>query len=131
MKGWKWSDGKTVDAADLIFWLNMMKAERASFYGHVPYFGGWSFDGPGYEPTGQSLFATGAETNSGSYSNPTEDRLIAATRTTGSLAVFNEYATYTDEQLPVIWMPEAYAVQAVTSKLANVAFNALGGFTPE
>ena len=95
------------------------------------YLGGWSFDGPGYEPTGQSLFATGAETNSGSYSNPTEDGLIADTRSSGSLAVFKQYATYTDEQLPVIWMPEAYAVQAVTSKLANVAFNALGDFTPE
>jgi hypothetical protein len=45
--------------------------------------------------------------------------------------VFKQYATYTDEQLPVIWMPEAYAVQAVTSKLANVAFTALGDFTPE
>ena len=29
MKGWKWSDGETVDAADLIFWLNMPEAERA------------------------------------------------------------------------------------------------------
>lgn len=95
------------------------------------YFGGWSFDGPGYEPTGQSLFATGATTNSGSYSNRTEDSLIAETRTSGSLAVFKEYATYTDQQLPVIWMPQAYAVQAVSSKLANVAFNALGDFTPE
>ena len=95
------------------------------------YLGGWSFDGPGYEPTGQSLFATGAETNSGSYSSPAEDRLIAETRTSGSLTVFKQYATYTDEQLPVIWMPEAYAVQAVTSKLAGVAFNALGDFTPE
>ena len=36
MKGWKRSDGETVDAADLIFWLNMMEAERANFYGYVP-----------------------------------------------------------------------------------------------
>jgi hypothetical protein len=28
-------------------------------------------------------------------------------------------------------MPEAYAVAAVTSELANVAFDALGAFTPE
>ena len=27
MKGWKWSDGEAVDASDVIFWLNMMKAE--------------------------------------------------------------------------------------------------------
>ena len=39
--------------------------------------------------------------------------------------------TSTDEQVPVIWMPEAYAVQAVSSTLANVVFNALGDLTPE
>ncbi|HEX4292294.1 MAG TPA: ABC transporter substrate-binding protein, partial [Trebonia sp.] len=36
MKGWKWSDGETVDAADLVFWLNMMKAEKANYYGYLP-----------------------------------------------------------------------------------------------
>jgi len=35
-KGWKWSDGETVDAQDLIFWLNMMKAEKANYYGYAP-----------------------------------------------------------------------------------------------
>ena len=40
-------------------------------------------------------------------------------------------ATYTDEHLPVIWMPEAYAVAAETCKLANVTFTALGDFTPD
>ncbi len=36
MKGWKWSNGETVDASDVIFWLNMMKAEPANYYGYVP-----------------------------------------------------------------------------------------------
>jgi peptide/nickel transport system substrate-binding protein len=36
MKGWKWSDGETVDASDVIFWLNMMSAEPDGFYGHGP-----------------------------------------------------------------------------------------------
>ena len=36
MKGWKWSNGETVSAQDVIFWLNMMKAEKANFYGYVP-----------------------------------------------------------------------------------------------
>ena len=36
MKGWKWSDGETVDASDVVFWLNMMKAEPANYYGYVP-----------------------------------------------------------------------------------------------
>jgi peptide/nickel transport system substrate-binding protein len=36
MKGWKWSDGETVDATDVVFWINMMRAEPDQFYGYVP-----------------------------------------------------------------------------------------------
>jgi peptide/nickel transport system substrate-binding protein len=36
LKGWKWSDGETVDASDVIFWLNLMRAEPRAFYGYVP-----------------------------------------------------------------------------------------------
>ena len=36
LKGWKWSDGETVDAADVVFWLNMMRAEPRAFYGYAP-----------------------------------------------------------------------------------------------
>jgi len=36
MKGWKWSNGETVDASDVAFWLNMMKAEKANFAGYSP-----------------------------------------------------------------------------------------------
>jgi peptide/nickel transport system substrate-binding protein len=36
MKGWKWSDGETVDAQDVIFWLHMMEAEPDNYYGYVP-----------------------------------------------------------------------------------------------
>ncbi len=36
MKGWKWSDGESVDASDVIFWLNMMKARPDGYYGYVP-----------------------------------------------------------------------------------------------
>jgi len=94
-------------------------------------FGGWSYNGPGYEPTGEPLFATGAGSNAGSYSNPTEDKLIQETHTSSSLTTFDQYATYTDQQIPFIWTPNAYAVQAVSSKLANVTFNPLGDLTPE
>jgi len=94
-------------------------------------FGGWNFNGPGFEPTGEPLFATGAGSNSGSYSNSEEDNLITATHTSSSLSVFQQYATYTDQQLPFIWMPNAYAVQAVTSTLGGVAFNPLADFLPE
>lgn len=94
-------------------------------------FGGWNFNGPGFEPTGEPLFATGATSNAGSYSDPQEDKLIGLTHTSNSLSVFQQYATYTTEQLPFIWMPNFYTVWATTSKLANVAFNPLATVLPE
>ena len=36
LKGWKWSNGETVDANDVAFWLNMMKAEKANYAGYSP-----------------------------------------------------------------------------------------------
>jgi peptide/nickel transport system substrate-binding protein len=104
---------------------------QASCAWDILYLGGWNFDGPGFEPTGEPLFATGASSNSGSYSDPREDMLIGLTHTSDSLLVFQQYATYTAEQLPVIWMPNAYTVGATASKLANVNFNPLATLLPE
>jgi peptide/nickel transport system substrate-binding protein len=94
-------------------------------------FGGWNFNGPGFEPTGEPLFATGAFSNSGSYSSPTMDSLINQTHTSDSLTTFQNYASYVANQLPFIWMPNAYSVAATSSKLANVAYNPLFTFLPE
>jgi peptide/nickel transport system substrate-binding protein len=94
-------------------------------------FGGWNFNGPGFEPTGEPLFATGAFSNSGSYSSPAMDSLINQTHTSDSLTTFQNYASYVANQLPFIWMPNAYTVAANSSKLANVAYNPLFTFLPE
>jgi peptide/nickel transport system substrate-binding protein len=94
-------------------------------------FGGWSFNGPAFEPTGEPLFATGAGANSGGYSDPLMDNLINATHTSSSLSVFQDYADYVANQLPFIWMPNAYTVTATASKLANVANNPLTTLLPE
>jgi peptide/nickel transport system substrate-binding protein len=94
-------------------------------------FGGWNFNGPGFEPTGEPLFATGAGSNAGSYSDSNEDKLISETHTSSSISTFDQYAAYTAQQLPYIWMPNAYAVQATSNKLGGVAFNPLGDFLPE
>jgi peptide/nickel transport system substrate-binding protein len=94
-------------------------------------YGGWDFDGPGFEPTGEPLFATGAGSNSGNYSDPTMDNLITATHTSNSLSVFDQYATYGAQQLPFIWNPNPYLVQAVSSNLHNVTFNSLYTLLPE
>jgi peptide/nickel transport system substrate-binding protein len=94
-------------------------------------FGGWNFNGPGFEPTGEPLFETGASSNPGSYTDSNEDKLINETHTSSSLGVFGQYAAYTAQQLPFIWLPNTYAVQAVSSKLANVTFNPLFTWLPE
>jgi peptide/nickel transport system substrate-binding protein len=94
-------------------------------------YGGWGFNGPGFEPTGEPLFQTGAGSNSGNYSDPQMDSLINATHTSSSMAVFDQYATYGANQLPYIWDPSNYAIQAVNSKLKNVTFNSLFTLLPE
>jgi peptide/nickel transport system substrate-binding protein len=94
-------------------------------------FGGWAFNGPGFEPTGEPLFATGAGSNSGNYANPQMDSLINATHTSSDLATFRNYATYGAQQLPFIWAPNPYGLEAVNTKLHNVTFNALYTLLPE
>jgi len=94
-------------------------------------FGGWAYNGPGFEPTGEPLFFTGAGSNSGNYSDPKMDQLITATHTDSSMTTFHDYATYGAQQLPFIWAPNTYAIQAVNSKLHGVTFNALYTLLPE
>jgi peptide/nickel transport system substrate-binding protein len=36
IKPWKWSDGATVDAKDVIFFLNMLEANKANYAGYTP-----------------------------------------------------------------------------------------------
>ena len=86
---------------------------------------------PDYEPTGEELFATGAGSNSGSYSDPTMDNLINATQTSSSIAAYHAFANYAAQQLPFIYMPLTYPVQAVNSTLHGVAFNPLQTLLPE
>ena len=96
-------------------------------------YGGWDYNGPGFEPTGESLFQTGAGSNSGNYSDPTMDKLIAATHTSSNLSTFYQFATYATEQLPFIWQsnPDPFQIQAVSSKLHGVTFNPLFDLLPE
>jgi peptide/nickel transport system substrate-binding protein len=34
LKGWKWNNGETVSAGDVMFWMNMMHAQKAGFAGY-------------------------------------------------------------------------------------------------
>jgi len=93
-------------------------------------YGTWVY-APDYEPTGEELFATGAGANGGSYSDPTMDKLINQTTTSGSLSVFDTYATYAAQQLPYIWMPDSYHIFAVAKNLHGVVQNPLNTLLPE
>ncbi len=108
-----------------------MRADEPKCTVQVFAFGGWDFNGPGFEPTGEPLFATGAGSNSGNYSDPQMDKLITATHTSSSMSTFHDYATYGAQQLPFIWAPNPYSIQAVSSKLHNVTFNPLYTLLPE
>ena len=61
------------------------------------------------------------------------DKLITDTHTNSSLSVFHQFATYTTQQLPFIWVPSPnpFAIQAVTSKLQHVTFSPLFTSLPE
>jgi peptide/nickel transport system substrate-binding protein len=93
-------------------------------------YGGWQYS-PDYEPTGEDLLASGAGSNSGSYSDPTMDKLISATETSSSIAAYHAYANYAAQQVPFIYMPVSYSIQAVKSKLHGVDFNTLQTELPE
>jgi peptide/nickel transport system substrate-binding protein len=93
-------------------------------------YGLWIYS-PDYEPTGEDLFATGAGSNSGAYSDPTMDSLINATETTNGYTAYHNFANYAAVQLPFIYMPLSYGVNAVSSKLHGVIFNPLQTLLPE
>jgi peptide/nickel transport system substrate-binding protein len=93
-------------------------------------YGLWIYS-PDYLPTGEDLFATGAGSNGGSYSDPTMDSLINATQTNGSVAVYHNFANYAAVQLPYIYQPLNYGIMGTNSTLHGVTFNPLQTLLPE
>ena len=85
--------------------------------------GGWEY-APDIYPSGEEIFATGAGSNAGGYSDPTADRYIVATNQSSSLSVLYTYEDYLADQLPVIWVPDQVMSLSETGK--NVC-----GWTPE
>ena len=94
-------------------------------------YGGWVFNGPGFAPTGEPLFQTGAGSNSGSYSSSQMDSLIAGAQVTSNISAFHNYATYAAQQLPYLFVPEPYTIQANKSTLKGVTYNPYFTFLPE
>jgi peptide/nickel transport system substrate-binding protein len=63
---------------------------------------GWVY-APDYYPSGEEIFQTGAGSNSGSYSDKTNDSLILATNKTS--VSLTKWENYLATQLPVIYQP--------------------------
>jgi peptide/nickel transport system substrate-binding protein len=101
--------------------------------------GGWVYADP-YLPTGEVLFAAGATTNFGSYSNPEANKLIDDTISAPAsqeAQALSQYASFMAEQLPVIYQPTSiglYTANAgtlVSDKLGGFAANSFTYLTPE
>jgi peptide/nickel transport system substrate-binding protein len=93
-------------------------------------YGLWIYS-PDYEPTGEDLFATGAGSNGGAYTNSKMDSLIAATETSSSLATYHAFANYAAVELPYLYQPLNYGIQAIKSNLHGVDFNPLQTYLPQ
>jgi peptide/nickel transport system substrate-binding protein len=92
--------------------------------------GGWEFS-PDYYPTGEEIFSTGAGSNSGSYSNATNDANTDATN--ASAINLDKYQNFLATDLPVIWQPNpAYSMSEISNKLHGATpQNVFGYLTPE
>jgi len=78
---------------------------------------GWIF-APDYYPTGDQVFSSGASSNGGGYSNPTNDANTTATLTSQSVTALYTYEDFLAKDLPVIWTPVAdYQLSMVRNTL--------------
>jgi peptide/nickel transport system substrate-binding protein len=94
------------------------------------YYGGWVY-APDYYPTGESLWATGAGANVGSYSNPKLDQAVAATTTSNNISAMYAYEDLVDTQHPVIWTPETWGTGVVINGLNIGKSDPFQGVEPE
>jgi peptide/nickel transport system substrate-binding protein len=82
---------------------------------------GWVF-APDYYPTGEELFQSGAGSNSGNYSDATNDANIKATNV--SNVSLTTYENYLAKNLPVVFQPNYVTEMTEIQK-------GLGGVTPQ
>jgi peptide/nickel transport system substrate-binding protein len=92
--------------------------------------GGWVYS-PDYYPSGEEIFQTGAGSNGGQYSDPTNDRLIKETNFGD--ASLSAYENYLAKNLPVVWQPEpAFELVEIQKNLAGATpLNPLLAINPE
>jgi len=94
---------------------------------------GWGY-GPDYLPTGGEILATGAGSNSGSYSSATMDHLIELTHTAPAATAqqaLDAYQNFAAKELPVLYQPAAGNVIAVAKDVGGYIYPPEGYITPE
>jgi peptide/nickel transport system substrate-binding protein len=77
---------------------------------------------PDFSPSGEELFATTGASNASSYSDPTADRLIAASYEHG-VGALKAYENYLAKDLPVIWLPAPATITVVKEDLGGTQPN--------
>ena len=82
--------------------------------------GGWVY-APDFYPTGDELWSTDAGSNSGGYSNPTNDANTEATLASNDVKPLNTYEDFLAKDLPVIWFPnQDFELTEVKTNLKGV-----------
>ena len=89
---------------------------------------GWIY-APSFYPSGEPLFLTGASSNSGSYSNPTNDKNIIGT-ITGSVSL-DKYERYLANNPPVVWDFWVVRLREIAKNVGGYVYPATGYSTPE
>ena len=96
----------------------LCSAWELGFFGTA---GSWYFQPA---PSGEQLFATGAPSNMGNWSDPRADELIKATEYSGDPAAMRRYGEYVARQVPVLWTPNpAYQVSVIRNDLRGIDQN--------
>ena len=77
------------------------------------YLGGWLFNGPGFLPTGEPLYQTGVAEQLRQLHRPEHGQADQRDAHQLEPGVFHNYANYTAQQVPSLWMPLQTEVIAV------------------
>jgi len=79
--------------------------------------GGWVYS-PDYYPTGDEIFSTGAGSNSGGYTNSSNDQLTLNSETSNDVSALNKYEDFLAKDLPVVFLPtQDYQLEMINSHL--------------
>ncbi len=95
---------------------------QLSFFGTQ---GSWYF--PAY-PSGDRIFAGGASSNLGGFTDARTDELIVAALKSPDKDAMKNYGEHVTKQLPVIWLPNpVYQISVINKKLQGISQDPLAG----